>query len=421
MRLTIHRGTHEIGGSCIELEADGKKIILDMGLPLNAETNDISLLPDISGLDGSDPNLYAILLSHYHKDHYGLLKHVSDKIPIGIGADSRRIMRNASKFMPDKWHIAEKGIDFLSGHSFKLGPFTITPYKTDHASYDSYSLLIEADGEKLFYSGDFRIHGRCKDSVEKFLANPPKDIGFLLLEGSSLGRLNSNENFVSEADIENEMLEVFKAAKGIVLVQSSAQNIDRMVSVFRACVKSKRKLIIDLYTAIILQSTWNSNIPQSYWSQIGLYIPKQQRIKIDRSGWYKELRIHSRNRIYPEELNNIASKAVILFGNNHIKDNGLKKCLGRATYIFSMWKGYWEKETFKQVRTFLGSYKIPIHFIHTSGHASPSDLKRFVDLLKPRKIIPIHTFYPDKYKELFASEIILLNDGQKINLSDIKN
>lgn len=34
MKLTIHRGTHEIGGSCIELEAKNTRIVLDIGMPL---------------------------------------------------------------------------------------------------------------------------------------------------------------------------------------------------------------------------------------------------------------------------------------------------------------------------------------------------------------------------------------------------
>jgi len=36
MRLRIHRGTKEIGGTCIEVEAQGKRLALDVGLPLDA-------------------------------------------------------------------------------------------------------------------------------------------------------------------------------------------------------------------------------------------------------------------------------------------------------------------------------------------------------------------------------------------------
>ena len=30
----------------------------------------------------------------------------------------------------------------------------------DHSAFDAYAFLVEAEGRSLFYSGDFRIHGR---------------------------------------------------------------------------------------------------------------------------------------------------------------------------------------------------------------------------------------------------------------------
>ncbi len=37
MRILIHRGSSEIGGTCIELSAKNTKILLDIGAPLNPE------------------------------------------------------------------------------------------------------------------------------------------------------------------------------------------------------------------------------------------------------------------------------------------------------------------------------------------------------------------------------------------------
>jgi len=34
VQLTIHRGTHEIGGNCVEIATDSTRIILDVGMPL---------------------------------------------------------------------------------------------------------------------------------------------------------------------------------------------------------------------------------------------------------------------------------------------------------------------------------------------------------------------------------------------------
>ena len=45
MRLKIHRGSHEIGGSCVELEAQGQSILLDLGLPLDAADDQAGIEP----------------------------------------------------------------------------------------------------------------------------------------------------------------------------------------------------------------------------------------------------------------------------------------------------------------------------------------------------------------------------------------
>src|SRR5436189_1963590 len=52
-------GCHEIGGNCIEIEAMGQRIVLDIGLPLQNETG--VQLPDISGLASADDSLLAVV------------------------------------------------------------------------------------------------------------------------------------------------------------------------------------------------------------------------------------------------------------------------------------------------------------------------------------------------------------------------
>ena len=91
MQICIHRGAKEIGGSCVEVIFEGKRLIIDLGLPLDAEKNDKKYLPDISGWDGLDDSLLAILISHPHLDHFGLLAHISPRIPVIMGKDARRI------------------------------------------------------------------------------------------------------------------------------------------------------------------------------------------------------------------------------------------------------------------------------------------------------------------------------------------
>lgn len=295
------------------------------------------------------------------------------------------------------------GLNFKSEKTFDLGPFRITPYLIDHSAYDAYSILIEADGKRLFYSGDFRMHGRKAKLTQKLMASPPEKIDVLLLEGSTLGRVGYEESFPDEAEIEDTLAAVFEDATGLTLVHTSAQNIDRVVSIFRACKKTGKTLVIDLYTAVVLEATGNKNIPQSDWPEMALYVPEKQRIQIKQNQWFALLKKHLKNRIYIGNLQSIANKSVLLFRPLHMQDLENGGLLDDALYIFSQWEGYWEQDSNSYLRDWLNKYTVPKVSIHTSGHASPSDLKRFAVALAPERIVPIHTFRPEKYHDLFDS------------------
>jgi ribonuclease J len=320
-----------------------------------------------------------------------------------MGPAARRILTVAAPFLPGNWPIPANGWDFKSGQSFEVGPFRITPFLVDHAAYDAYALLIESEGKRLFYSGDLRIHGRKAVLVERLIENPPRDIDVLLLEGSSLGRLKDDQQFPTEAEIETQLLQIFSATEGLALVHASAQNIDRVVSIMRACKRTGRKLIIDLYTAAILEATGNQNIPQSSWPDVALFVPQAQRIQIKQNAWFDLLKHHAKNRIFIENLREVQNKSVLLFRPLYCRDLERGDCLKGAAYIYSLWEGYWEQGSYNKLKEWLKRNSIPKISIHTSGHASTKDLKRIAEAIHPKMVVSIHTFLPERYSELFPN------------------
>jgi ribonuclease J len=403
MNICIHRGSNQIGGSCVEIEQDGQRIIVDLGLPLDAEDNVPDYLPDVPCLTNGDPSLLGIFISHPHLDHLGLLKHVSSEIPVHMGPAARRILAAAKPFLPGNWPALPAGRDYDAWTAMEIGPFRVTPYLVDHSAYDSYALLIEAGGKRLFYSGDFRGHGRKAKLFNNLLSRPPKDIDVLLLEGSSLGRLDEPGRFPTEAEIEEQLVQVFSATKGLVMVHASGQNIDRIVSILRATKRTGRKMVMDLYTAAILEATGNPNIPQSNWENVALFVPQPQKVQIKTNAWFDQLKHHSANRIYGEHLQENPSQFTLLFRPLFMGDLNRAECLDGAAYIYSQWEGYWERGLYDRVKSWLESRNIAKQSIHTSGHAGPSELKAFANALSPRKVVPIHSFAPDKYSSLFPN------------------
>jgi ribonuclease J len=168
VRACLHRGAREIAGTCVELEHDGARLVLDVGLPLDADDGDVPL-PAVAGLAEGDPSLVGVVVSHGHPDHHGLVARVAPSVPVYVGAVTERILRVAAFWSP-------AGADLrAAGHlddrvPLPLGPFTVTPYLVDHSTFDSYALLVEAGGRRLLYSGDLRAHGRKPGTVRRLLA-----------------------------------------------------------------------------------------------------------------------------------------------------------------------------------------------------------------------------------------------------------
>lgn len=291
MKLIIHRGTHEIGGSCVELQSNKTRIIIDIGMPLVNPTGEkfnikeydgISgeelvnkkVLPDIKGIykwDMINMKADGVLISHPHMDHYGLFSYLREDTNYYLGEATKKIIDMTCIFTSMKGSINDY-VPLESGKGFDIGDFKITPFLMDHSAYDAYAFLIEAEGKKIIYSGDFREHGRKVNAFKYFLKVAPKNIDALILEGTMFGR--DNEEVKTEQQIEDQVNKLVMRNKGITLMNFSAQNIDRVVSMFRVAKRNNKIFVVDFYSANIL-SILRDTIPHPSFKY-----PRVQNIEI---------------------------------------------------------------------------------------------------------------------------------------------
>ena len=75
-------------------------------------------------------------------------------------------------------------------------------------------------------------------------------------------------------------------------------------------------------------------------------------------------------------------------------------------------EGYLQDDSLQKMMKFIKKKNMKFYQIHTSGHAEIDTLEKVVKKLKPGKIIPIHTFHPDKYGDLFSRKIVQVSDGE---------
>ena len=73
MNIIIHRGTHQIGGSAIEISTASTRIILDFGNELSLDEKYTPINLDIDGVTKGILDCDGIVISHYHMDHLGQL------------------------------------------------------------------------------------------------------------------------------------------------------------------------------------------------------------------------------------------------------------------------------------------------------------------------------------------------------------
>ncbi len=426
MELIVHRGTQEIGGSCVELKTDKTKVLIDFGMPLvkpdkepfDAKTlanksieelKDLKMLPDIKGLyKNEDKEIDAILISHSHPDHYGLLNYVHPEIPVYMSQGAKELIEISSIFTPNKLDkVNSKIIDSIK--SFNIDDIKITPYTVDHSAFDALAFLLEADGKRLFYSGDFRGHGRKSKLFSKIISKPPKNIDCLLMEGSTLGR--EEQLYKDEIAVQSRIEEILKAADNITFLFTSSQNIDRLVSAYKACLKTDRLFVIDIYTAYVLDrlSSVSKHIPQFDWRNVRVKFYKNQADILAGKVSEKLLYHYNSKKIEMDEINKQRNKILMLARFNSIFPRIIKSINNPAgaKVMFSMWEGYLTDE-FKEYCAKTG---LVIEQVHSSGHAKPEDLKSFARALNPKVLIPIHTFYADKYKELF-DRVKILKDNE---------
>ena len=141
MRARIHRGAHEIGGSCVELEnRAGERLVLDVGSPLDTLEGEEPTVPNIVGLMEADAGLRGILITHAHQDHWGLVDQTLPSVPLFMGQATSRILKEAAFWVRG---LTREPHGFLEHREpFELGAYRITPFLNDHSAFDAYSLLV---------------------------------------------------------------------------------------------------------------------------------------------------------------------------------------------------------------------------------------------------------------------------------------
>lgn len=391
MEINIIRGQNQIGGSIIEISSKSTKIILDIGS--NLEDKEI-VVPEIDGLFKGKAKYDGVLISHYHSDHVGLATRILHDISIYMGEKSYQIHKVSNEYMR-KEYLKEPKI-FKAEEEFHIGDIKITPYLCDHSAFDAYMFLLDCEGKKILYTGDFRSNGR--KSYEPLLRKLPK-VDVLITEGTNLSNNKIGKINLTEKELEKKGIEILEGNDRPVFVLMAATNIDRIVTFYKIANATKRLFLLDTYAGLITD-TVGGNIPNPRtFSNVRMFLTNQNKYKILEN--YQKNKIGRKGIVNSNFMMCIRS-SMKQYLEKYPEEFSFEGC----TLFYSMWEGYKKEKNMKEFLEFMEEKGVKIISLHTSGHADEKDFDKLIKKVEPKIIIPVHTENSEWFKRYENCEVI---------------
>lgn len=402
MKVRILKGTNQIGGVFTEISSKEAKIIIDFGEDLDG----VKRLEHIEGLTIGKPSYDGVIITHNHQDHMGRIDEILPQVPVYMSDLSRKIFETVFCFSKTKGKIKRETANIEDGVSFTIKDMTITPYIVDHSAYNSFMILIEAEGKRILHTGDFRNHGYKGVILPKILKKIGK-IDLLITEGTTLSRPQIKSK--TEEELSIEIAEKTKNYDQVLMLMSTT-NIDRVTTMQKVANRTKKTVIHDIVLSNVLQLV-TQKIPNAMSSkEVGVFLPRNNYIKKDIEE-YKEFIEPFQEKIN-ETGRKLHGKFIMNIRASMEKDIERLKLensvLDNACIVYSMWEGY-KMDSYKDFIDKMKELKIDILDLHVSGHADYTAINQVLDITKPDVVIPIHTENKEKIRE-YTDKAVILED-----------
>ena len=370
LTYSILRGADKIGENLIEVMGYGKRILLECGKALFPDEKTERTEEYVK-----EERFDAIVVSHAHEDHCGLLTEALSAKIIFMGEWTYKMLLEKNAICREN---ADKVVWMKSEEPFFIGEIRILPHLCDHSVADSYMIEISDNVKTFLYTGDFRSNGRKR--FDALLARLPEKVDVLLCEKTVDAKKHE-----SEWDLENEAVAIMQKHREIFLLQS-VLNVDRLVSFYRACIRTGTKYLM---TPLQAQTTrhWEKVPNPKGYADCYLYLPRKAEEKTHKylKDKYGE-KLIGREKIAAMDRFAMSVSTGML---DYLVKLAEKRDLSNAVLIYSLWSGYKEK-----MEAFLsGVEKLGIRVVdlHVSGHADKEAIRAIISKTNPTEIRYVHT------------------------------
>lgn len=392
-------GYGEVGRNCTAIRVDDDVVILDMGLKMDeyvAHTEDedyvnisgkklieVGAAPDISVLDDWKKLTKAIILGHAHLDHIGAVPYLANRFKAPIYgtpftiAVLRSIIKDRSAWFRNE--LIAKPVGSRIKISDKI---TVEFINMTHSVQETISILVETSYGKILYTNDFKIDNE-PTMGNSFSSEKLKKIYPDVLIVDSL-YANRESRTPSESTAKKMLRDLFQNTdfKGkAIFITTFSSHIARLKTIVE-CAKSIKRNIVFLGRSLF------KYVDAAKEAGIGKDFENIQIVK-----YSSKIRNFFSGIPYPEKYVFVVTghqgepKAVLskILGYFPFKpeDVVIFSCTTIPTEITEKHRKILEERLLEKK---LNIYKD----VHVSGHASKEDVRDFIKLISPKKIISSH-------------------------------
>lgn len=398
MYIKIHRGAEQIGGCITEISSSTSRVFIDMGdnLPGENTMSEQEKSSYVSSIFAQNiKENTAVIYTHAHADHIGMMTYVPDYVPQYMSEETKRhciikynLLSVGAADNEGLYENSQRNLSILNtakcidlSTPVTIGDIKVWAYEVPHSAYGSIMLLIELDGKRILHTGDFKRSGLCMEFLDQIRKIGKVDV--VITEGTMLNR---QQTLTSEDDVCKNMIKVMKKHK-YVFVLTSSLNIDRLASISKSATACRKPITVCSSMMRHAFITYKKDYPEIFNAG-----PTYYPFSTVNNG-----NLQSAHKIAKFELwvNRCGFVQCVGIGQfEKVRDMLTSYKLSECALIYSMWTGYYTipeqikiNSRYKDFRELFEN----IYDIHTSGHADCDTIAEMLTILNPTDgIIGIH-------------------------------
>lgn len=381
-------GVGEVGKNMTLVEYGRDIILLDCGgkFPEEEQRGIDLIIPDVTYVKQRLANLRAIVITHGHEDHIGALPYIlpqfKDVAPIPIYGSPLALGFIEGKLFEHRLDKLVTLHPLSKGDRIHFGQLAIEPIHVTHSIPDTNAIAVHTPVGTIVDTADFKFDPTPVMDLptDERRLRRVGDEGVLALFSDTV-RVETEGSTPSERVVLEKMDAVIKEAKGQVIIATFASNISRIHMALLAAQKYGRKVAV---AGRSMEQNSRVALDLGYLDPPdGLLLPLDEILKLPRekrvlviTGSQGEAtaalsRIaaaeHPRIRIAKGDVALLSATPIP--GNEETVTRTIDNLFRRGARVV---------------------YSGVDRGVHVSGHAGRDELKKMLQLLRPKFAIPIH-------------------------------